>query len=307
MVLRPWRHEVTVFRRLLQLAMILSTVQRGAAFVFATRHRVVALQTRPTGPSSFRRCMGTVRASPQNGPPFVRRKSPDRNTDALRMARLLEEDPWNDRSAERDRKFDLTEGIPEQQIEFRVGLPIMVEVVSFGPLGASVAIIAKSHNPEEAVKSSAENPLATGIIYQTEIQFFREMRRNVDVVLGEVLPAYVERVRDDGKIDVALRVIGGRAKVDQWSDTILGRLGELGELNVGNKSSPQEIAREFPGMSKTDFKKCIGALFEQRKVFPFPYAVYKYQEGMALKDAENNLRRINPQEEQGPKRTNEQQ
>jgi CvfB-like winged helix domain len=216
------------------------------------------------------------------------------------VARLLEEDQSDERSAERNKKFDLTEGIPEQQIEFRVGLPIMVEVVSFGPLGASVAIIAKSHNPEEAVKSSAENPLATGIIYQSEIGYFREMRRNIDVVLGEVLPAYVERVRDDGKIDVALRVIGGRAKVDQWSDAILLRLQEMGELNVGNKSTPQDIAREFPGMSKTDFKKCIGALFEQRKVFPFPYAVYTYNEGMALKEAENSLRGIDPQQEQGP-------
>ena len=186
-----------------------------------------------------------------------------------------------------DKEFNLFEDIPEQQIEFRTGLPIMVEVISFGPLGASVAVIGKGSHDAATVKlSDTSNPLAIGLIYQNEIRFYREARRNVDVVLGEILPAYVERVRDDGKIDVSLRVIGGRAKVDKWSGDVLKRLEELGEIPLGNKSTPVEVAREFPGMSKSDFKKCIGSLFERKLVFPFPYAVLSYEEGLAIDTAQ---------------------
>lgn len=189
---------------------------------------------------------------------------------------------------EADKEFNLFDGIPEEQIEFRTGLPIIVEVISFGPLGASVAVIGKgeSHDAAKTKLADSSTPLATGLIYQNEIRYYREARRNVDVVLGEILPAYVERVREDGKIDVSLRVIGGRARVDKWSGDVLFRLEELGELPVGNKSTPMEIAREFPGMSKSDFKKCIGSLFERKLVFPFSYSVLPYEEGLAVDTAQ---------------------
>lgn len=191
--------------------------------------------------------------------------------------------------AEPDKDFNLFEGIPQQQIEFRTGLPIIVEVLKFGPLGASVAVIGKgSHDASTMKLSDSSNPLATGLIYQNEIQFYRQSRRNVDVVRGEILPAYVERVRDDGKIDVSLRVIGGRAKVDKWSGDVLKRLEQFGELPVGNKSTPVEIAREFPGMSKSDFKKCIGALFERKLVFPFAYTITPYEVGLTIAATERD-------------------
>ena len=294
---------------LLIVSMMISFLQRRVScFILQRRVSCFILQPRAriagsTVHNVLRRSVWTSGASTQ-GPPFFRRISPKRYLEAIRVERFLEapDEVPNTPPPEKEEKFDLTEGISKQQIEFRTGLPIMVEVLSFGPMGASVAVLAKSHNPEDASKVSADHPLASGIIYQSEIHYFREMRRNVDVVLGEVLPAYVERVRYDGKIDVALRVIGGRAKVDQWSATILERLEEFGELNVGNKSSPQEIAREFPGMSKSDFKKIIGALFERRKLYPFPYYVYPYREGLALKKAENELRGIKPNEEERPRR-----
>jgi hypothetical protein len=186
-------------------------------------------------------------------------------------------------SSDAEKEFNLFEDIPKQHVEFRVGLPIMVEVVSFGPLGASVVVIGKGSHDAATVKlADSANPLAVGLIYQSEIQMFRESRRNVDVVLGEILPAYVERVRDDGKIDVSLRVIGGRAKVDKWSGELLKRLEELGELPIGDRSTAAEVAHQFPGMSKTDFKKCIGSLFERKLVFPFADAVLPYKAGLAI-------------------------
>ena len=188
---------------------------------------------------------------------------------------------------EEEKEFNLFEDISKQQIEFRVGLPIMVEVISFGPLGASVAVIGKGSHDASVVKlSDSSNPLAIGLIYQSEIQIYRESRQYVDVVLGEILPAFVERVREDGKIDVSLRVIGGRAKVDKWSTEVLQRLEEMGEIPLGDKSTPLEVTREFPGMSKTDFKKCIGALFERQLVFPFPHSILPYEEGLAIRTAQ---------------------
>jgi CvfB-like winged helix domain len=200
--------------------------------------------------------------------------------------------------------FDLSSDIPEVYVQFRVGLPILVEVLSFGPLGASVAVIGMGHDTTATTSNTASNtntntvqtttttsltdttkPLATGIIYQSEIRYFRDARHNVDVVRGEILKAYVERVRDDGKIDVSLRLIGGRAKVDKWSGEVLQRLEEYGELPVGDRSTPVDIAREFPGMSKSDYKKCLGSLFERRMVYPFPFSVLPYQQGLAIETA----------------------
>ena len=201
------------------------------------------------------------------------------------LARSSEANSKNENEVDDDDdKFDMFEGIPEQTIEFRTGLPIIVEVLSFGPLGASVAVIGKgeTHDAAKAKLTDSSKPMATGLIYQNEIRYFRESRRNVDVVLGEILPAFVERIREDGKIDVSLRVLGGRAKVDKWSGDVLLRLEQLGELPLGNKSTPMEIAHEFPGMSKGDFKKCIGALFERQLVFPFSYTVLPYEDGLAI-------------------------
>jgi hypothetical protein len=221
-------------------------------------------------------------------PPFLR-SGRDKFKEGLYILSRAEGDTGKNDNV--DKEFNLFDDIPEQQIEFRCGLPILVEVLSFGPLGASVAVIGKSHDANKPLADSS-NPLAVGLIYQSDIRYFREGRGNVDVVLGEVLPAYVERVRDDGKIDVSLRVIGGRAKVDRWSDEVLNRLQELGELPLGNKSTPVEIARTFPGMSKSDFKKCIGALFVRKLVYPFPHVTLPYTEELAIEMAKR-------QEEEG--------
>jgi hypothetical protein len=99
------------------------------------------------------------------------------------------------------------------------GDKIQVEVTSFGPLGASVEIVALGHDPDDVPpsESSGSDPAAgaigRGLVLQREIAYFRQARSNVDVVRGEILPAYVERVRDNGSVDVSLRSYGGKAKV----------------------------------------------------------------------------------------------
>lgn len=161
-------------------------------------------------------------------------------------------------------------GVPS----FKPGDKIQVEVISFGPLGASVEVIGDSHDPESLIPED-EPPLATGLILQKEIQYFRQSRDNVDVVRGEVLPAYVEKVRDDGKIDISLRTFGGKAKAEEVSTMILDKLSWApgGVLQVGDKSSPEEIAKEFPGVSKSSFKRAVGALYKLGKIDPSPHSI----------------------------------
>jgi predicted RNA-binding protein (virulence factor B family) len=96
-----------------------------------------------------------------------------------------------------------------------------------------------------------------------------------DVVRGEVLPAYVEQVQPDGKINVSLRVVGGKAKTEQITETIMEALENTstGEINVGDKSDPRDISAIFPGTSKSTFKKGVAALYRQGKVQPGPNSI----------------------------------
>lgn len=155
---------------------------------------------------------------------------------------------------------------------FKSGDKIQVEVISFGPLGATVEVIGNGHGEEDLI-SEDQPALGRGLILQKEISFFRQGRNNIDVVRGEVLPAYVERVRENGRIDISLRAYGGKAKADEVSQQILDRLASEGVLQVGDKSPPEMIAREFPGISKSSFKRAVANLYKAGKVKPGPDSI----------------------------------
>lgn len=195
----------------------------------------------------------------------------------------------------------------EEEEMFRPGDKVLVEIMSFGPLGATVHVVAHhSHNPKDIREE--DEPIATGLILQKEIRYFREGRGNIDVLTGEILPGYVERIRfpennenqqnnnddddDDDiqmndllgrkkknsssfvvlpKLDIGLREFGGKAKTDTASVLILERLKKnQGTLPLGDKTPPEIIAREFPGLSKKNFKRAISALYKQGKIIPGP-------------------------------------
>lgn len=82
---------------------------------------------------------------------------------------------------------------------------------------------------------------------------------------GETLKGYIEKVREDGKIDVSLQKKGYVQVVDS-QDLLLEKLKENGGvLYLTDKSDPQEIIDKLQ-MSKKVFKKCVGALYRQRKI-----------------------------------------
>lgn len=99
------------------------------------------------------------------------------------------------------------------------------------------------------------NNLYAGMIYENEI--FRA------VEIGETVKAMVHRVRSDGKIDLTL---GGNAR--NRSVDVSERIMEVlkaGE-RVCEKSTPEAIESRF-GCSKKDFKKGIGFLLKNGKIF----------------------------------------
>ena len=168
------------------------------------------------------------------------------------------------------------------QPKFRRGDKIQVEVISFGPIGASVDVIAhQTHDPSDCIPPD-EPALGRGMVLQREINYFRRGRGGVDIVKYETLPAYVEKVRelefDDGveiRLDVSLRPPGGKAKANDLGEQILQKLQDSadGVLEVGDKSTPEQINEIFPGASKSAFKKGISALYKRGLVKPGPKSV----------------------------------
>uniref|UniRef100_A0A7S2PPT2 Conserved virulence factor B-like winged helix domain-containing protein n=1 Tax=Leptocylindrus danicus TaxID=163516 RepID=A0A7S2PPT2_9STRA len=176
------------------------------------------------------------------------------------------------------RKFD-------DKLDFSRGDHIQVEIVRFGRLGASVEVIARSHREEDLINED-EPAIAEGLILQKEIHYFREKRNGLDVIVGEILPAFVENVREvpvmrrgeemsgeiRTKLDICLRPPGGVAKAMGLAEEIMEKLQESpdGFINVGDKSSPGDINKMFPGASKGAFKKAVSLLFKNGKVIPSP-------------------------------------
>ena len=174
------------------------------------------------------------------------------------------------------------------QPKFKVGDKIQVEVIKFGPLGASVDVVAhNSHNPADCIPQD-EPALGRGMILQREISYFRRARDGVDVVQYEILPAYVENVREETfyddpddeegfvetRLDVSLRPPGGQAKAQELGEKILEQLKDAGgSLDVGDKSTPEEINRIFPGASKGAFKKAVSGLYKRGLVSPGPTSI----------------------------------
>lgn len=82
---------------------------------------------------------------------------------------------------------------------------------------------------------------------------------------GTTGTGYVQRIREDGKIDLSLTQ-SGQAGIDSARNVLLDAIKQAGgRLAIGDKSGPDEI-RSVLGMSKKAFKRAAGALYRQRQV-----------------------------------------
>lgn len=86
-----------------------------------------------------------------------------------------------------------------------------------------------------------------------------------DLHTGDRVHAYINKVREDGKIDVML-TRPGRDGVHDFSSVLLDYMkSHDGHSPLGDKSPAEDIASTF-GVSKKVFKKAVGDLYRQRLI-----------------------------------------
>lgn len=88
------------------------------------------------------------------------------------------------------------------------------------------------------------------------------------IYIGDTMPGFIQRFTEDGKITLSLAPIGYKGLMKSDSpNAILRKLEEAGgSLPYGDHSDPEIIRQEF-GMSKKTFKKLLGTLFREGKIF----------------------------------------
>lgn len=92
------------------------------------------------------------------------------------------------------------------------------------------------------------------------------------VEVGVPVDAWVERVRDDGKIDLLLQP-AGEARIEPLAQKIMQALDQAGgSLPLGDGSSPEVIKERF-ACSKKDFKKALGSLYKQHLITIEPESI----------------------------------
>ena len=130
--------------------------------------------------------------------------------------------------------------------------------MSFGPLGASVVV------------EFRDGRFGEGLVLQKELQYLRESRRGAGAEMGEVVSAFAAPSPTvEGKYDVFLRPPSAEGKNRDAAALILAELERRGgKLDVGDKSSPEDIAAILPGLSKSVFKNAVGNLYRAKKVVP---------------------------------------
>jgi uncharacterized protein len=96
-----------------------------------------------------------------------------------------------------------------------------------------------------------------GILYKNQV--FRTLSP------GEKLEGYINKIRDDDKIDLLLEK-PGYEKIDPISEKLLKTLRENnGFLALNDKTSP-EIIQALLGISKKNFKKAVGNLYKKKLI-----------------------------------------
>ncbi|WP_374164973.1 S1 RNA-binding domain-containing protein [Arcticibacter sp. MXS-1] len=96
-----------------------------------------------------------------------------------------------------------------------------------------------------------------GLLYQNELFTY--------VHPGDVRKGWVKRFRPDGKIDLSLQALGYEHILDLKERIFEELKAAGGVIELGDKSSPEEIYQRFQ-ISKSAYKKTIGALYKERKI-----------------------------------------
>ncbi len=88
---------------------------------------------------------------------------------------------------------------------------------------------------------------------------------------GDRLQVYVQRVREDGGVDVSLTPVGKVAR-EQAGARILRELQQHKTLPLHDGSTPEEIQAAL-GLSKKAFKRAVGTLYKEGKIELLPAGI----------------------------------
>jgi len=104
---------------------------------------------------------------------------------------------------------------------------------------------------------AAINSMHWGVLYRNEV--FKELR------IGQKMSGYINRIREDGKIDLLLEKPGYVKNDELGTKIIIFLKKNHGVSHISDKSSPEIITRLF-GVSKKKFKQSIGALYKSGQI-----------------------------------------
>lgn len=135
----------------------------------------------------------------------------------------------------------LSQFLPEDGSDFKAEQPVDLLICSRSDLGYK-AVINNTH---------------LGLIFRDEAL--------QSLSMGKKIQGYIKSIRPDGRIDLSLQ-LQGQAVRDQLSVEIMTHIkANGGSTTLTDKSTPEEIFRQFQ-VSKKNFKKAIGGLLKQKLI-----------------------------------------
>ena len=130
-------------------------------------------------------------------------------------------------------------------------------VTPSNPSDSSDSSISSNSSTSSNSSNSSNANYFQGQLYDNQI--FRQLRT------GDRVTAYVDHVRQDGKIDLTLQPTGHRHTLD-FAETLLRYLHENGgHCDLGDNSDPELIYDRFK-VSKKAYKRAIGDLYRRHLI-----------------------------------------
>jgi predicted RNA-binding protein (virulence factor B family) len=103
------------------------------------------------------------------------------------------------------------------------------------------------------------------VINDTHLGLIHNSDLLAKISVGDEKDGYIKQIREDGRIDVTLQMMGEEA-TDVLSKDILEFLkAEGGSSDLTDKSSPEAIYQVF-NVSKSAYKKALGKLYKEKRV-----------------------------------------
>lgn len=96
-----------------------------------------------------------------------------------------------------------------------------------------------------------------GVLYKNEV--FQELKP------GQKLEGFINRIREDGKIDLRLYPIGNFGSTELGEKILEELHRQKGFLPITDKEDPEVIYRMF-GISKKKYKIALGGLYKKRLI-----------------------------------------